>query len=274
MAKQTTILWAAATLLTIVCAVFQRVTGPTYPLHGTVTLGGMQIPYKFDRSEEQRDAVVKIPVGDSAVRGWVAWKRLNSDDPWTAFPMRVVDGVLQAELPKQPPAGKLLYRVLLEGGGEQKVVPEGEPVELRFKGSVPGLILWPHILLMFLAMLFSTRAGLEFFARDPDLKNLTYLTLVFLFLGGLVFGPLVQKSAFDSYWTGWPIGRDLTDSKTALAFLCWVAAAVALFKSKRPKLWVLFAAIILLAVFLIPHSVLGSEIDYRQLETSPLNMPR
>jgi hypothetical protein len=274
MTKQSTILWVAATLLTIGSAVFQRVTGPTYPFRGTVTIGGMQIPYKFDRSEEQKNAVVKIPVGDSTIRGWVAWKRYKTDDPWIAFPMKAVDGFLQAELPMQPPAGKLLYRVLLERGGEQKVVPEGKPVELRFKGNVPSLVLWPHILVMFLAMLFSTRAGLEFFSKEPHLKNLTFLTLLFLFVGGLLLGPLVQKFAFDSYWTGWPMGKDLTDNKTALAFLGWVASAVALYKSKRPKFWALCAAIILLLVFLIPHSVLGSEIDYKQIETSPLSMPR
>jgi hypothetical protein len=79
-----------------------------------------------------------------------------------------------------------------------------------------------------------------------------------LILGGLVFGPIMQKYAFDAYWTGWPFGGDLTDNKTAVAALAWLCAALALSRSKRPVVWALAAAIIVLVVFLIPHSLLGS----------------
>jgi hypothetical protein len=78
----------------------------------------------------------------------------------------------------------------------------------------------------------------------------------------------VQKYAFNSYWTGWPFGGDLTDNKTALAFLGWVCALVALYRSKRPRAWALGAAIFLLLVYLIPHSLLGSEIDYDKMDRS------
>ncbi len=260
MTKPSIILWVVALLLTVASAVFQRVTGPTYPLHGSVTLDGKEIPYKLDRSEGQRNATVRIPTGTPSIRGWIAWKRNRSDDPWVAAPMTYQDDFLQGELPMQPPAGKLLYRVLLESGKEQKIIPDGAPAVIRFKGDVPGVILWPHILAMFLGMLFSTRAGLEFFNSKPRLTGLTFLALGFVAVGGILLGAIVQKYAFGQYWTGWPAGSDLTDNKTALAVLAWVAAAVALYRSSRPKYWVLAAAIILLAVYLIPHSVLGSEL--------------
>lgn len=258
MTRQSIILWIVSLLITIGSAVFQRITGPTYPIHGSIRLEGKEIPYRLDRSEGQRNATVSIPTGNPAVRGWLAWKRYKTDDPWMAVPMTYRESFLQGELPVQPPAGKILYRVLLESGKEQKIVPDGDPVVMRFKGDVPGPALWPHILVMFLAMLFSTRAGLEFFSKEPRLKNLTFLTLGCLCIGGILLGAIVQKYAFGMYWTGWPMGDDLTDNKTALALLAWVAAAVALFRSRRPKYWVLAAAFILLAVYLIPHSLWGS----------------
>jgi hypothetical protein len=272
MTRQSIILWVVAFLFTVGSAVYQRVTGPTYPLRGAVIVGGKEIPYRLDRSEGERNAVVRIPTRDPQVKGWLAWRRYNTEDSWMAVPMVYRDDVLLAELPMQPPAGKLSYRVLLQAGDEQKVVPDGEPAVIRFKGNVPPLVLWPHILAMFLGMLFSTRAGLEFFAKVPRLKNLTFLTIVCLFIGGIALGPLVQKDAFGTYWSGWPVGTDLTDNKTAVAFLAWIAAAVALTRSKRPKVWVLAAAVILLVVFMIPHSVLGSELNYSQ--QSPISAPR
>jgi hypothetical protein len=272
MTKQSIVLWVVAFFLTVGSAVYQRMTGPSYPLRGAVRLGGKEVPFKFERSEGQKDAVVKIPTGDPAVRGWLAWKRYRTEELWTAVPMMYRDNFLQAELPVQPPAGKVVYRVLLEGAGEQRLVPDGDPVVIRFTGDVPGLILWPHILVMFLALLLSTRAGLEFFSREPQLKNLTYLSLILLFVGGMVLGPIVQKFAFGAYWTGWPFGGDLTDNKTAVAFLAWVAAALALSRSRRANVWVLAAAIILLLVYLIPHSLAGSELEYAP--KAPLTAPR
>jgi len=266
MKRQSILLWVVAFLVTVLAAVYQRVTGPTYPLRGTVVLAGREVSFKLNRSEEQQSAVVKIATGDSSIRGWIEWKRYKTENPWTRSAMTYRDRFLTGELPMQPPAGKLLYRVTLEANGETVPIPTGGPAMIRFKGTVPPLVLWPHVLVMFLAILFSTRAGLEFFNSSPKLKTLTFLTVILVFVGGLVFGPIVQKYAFDSYWTGWPFGGDLTDNKTALALLGWVCALVALYRSKRPQAWALGAAIFLLLVYLIPHSLLGSELDYDKVD--------
>jgi len=79
---------------------------------------------------------------------------------------------------------------------------------------------------------------------------------------GLVLGPLVQKAAFGAYWTGFPLGRDLTDTKTAMAVAVWAWAA---FRRDHSKTWpLLVASLVTLLVFSLPHSLLGSEIDWRK----------
>jgi len=52
----------------------------------------------------------------------------------------------------------------------------------------------------------------------------------------------------------------------AAAILSWIAAAVAVKKSPNPKRWILAAAIVTIAVFLIPHSLHGSELDYTKVK--------
>jgi uncharacterized BrkB/YihY/UPF0761 family membrane protein len=89
--------------------------------------------------------------------------------------------------------------------------------------------------------------------------------MALLVVGGLVLGPIVQKYAFDAYWTGWPFGTDLTDNKTAAAFLSWLIVWRYVGRSKQPWKWVLGAAVVTLAVFLIPHSMFGSQLDYSKL---------
>ena len=100
------------------------------------------------------------------------------------------------------------------------------PVVIRFKGSVPGYILLPHILLMFLAMLFSTAAGLMSVVKYPSYKKYAIWTLVLFIAGGMVLGPIVQKFAFGDLWTGVPFGWDLTDNKTLIALLFWILAVI------------------------------------------------
>jgi hypothetical protein len=235
--------WVLAVVLTIASAVYQRMSGPTYPISGTAEVGGHTVTYKLLTSHAGK-----------------------TDD----FVSRIVMGrhgdSLRFYLPVQPQAGKLEYQVFLVADKATLLLPAKEPVVIRFKGEVPGYILYPHILFMFLAMLFSTRAGLEFFSPEPKLKWLVLSTIGLLIAGGAILGPIMQKYAFGEYWTGWPFGQDLTDNKTVVALLAWIVAAVALYRSKNPQRWALVAAVILFLVYLIPHSVLGSELDYKALD--------
>lgn len=169
---------------------------------------------------------------------------------------------LVALLPHQPPAGKLDYRVSLSEGSATARL--GQPVTLRFRGEVPAWILVPHVLAMFLGMISAARAGFEKFSPSPKYGGLILWTLLLLGVGGLILGPAVQKCSFDAWWTGWPIGRDLTDNKTAVAWLAWVAAWIANRRGARSTgWWAVAAALITLIVFAIPHSVFGSELRYR-----------
>ncbi len=144
--------------------------------------------------------------------------------------------------------------------GTQTLMKES-PVVIRFKGAVPGQILGPHILIMFIAMLFSTGAGLLALAEVPSYRKYGIWTLILLTAGGMILGPVVQKFAFGAFWTGVPFGWDLTDNKTLIAFLFWILAVVMNLKKERPVYTVL-AAIVLLLVYSVPHSLFGSELDY------------
>jgi hypothetical protein len=62
------------------------------------------------------------------------------------------------------------------------------------------------------------------------------------------------------------LGFDLTDNKTLIAMLGWVAALIAGRGSKPARAWIVAASVLMLVVFMIPHSLFGSELKYADLK--------
>jgi hypothetical protein len=114
---------------------------------------------------------------------------------------------------------------------------------------------------MFVAMLFSTLAGLMAIAKVSLYKKYALWTLILFIIGGFILGPIVQYYAFGELWTGIPFGWDLTDNKTLIALIFWILAVVMNKRGDKPFYTVL-AAVVLLLVFSIPHSLFGSELNY------------
>ena len=260
--KKSISLWIFSIIFTIGIAYFQRATGPSYPAKGKVTINNEEINFKLPRtSDNENGELIKINIPDKTIKGIFTFKRFKSHDTLSSIEMTRDGDYLTAIVPKQPAAGKVMYNISLVSGNN-KVSVSDEFIVLRYKGKVPAMVLIIHILTIFLAMLYSTRTGLEAAYKGIKTYRYAFVTVVMLFIGGLILGPIVQKYAFDAYWTGWPFGHDLTDNKTLIAFIFWAIAFFKLSKNKNNFKWAIIASVVLLIVFLIPHSVLGSEIDY------------
>ncbi|MFH1161438.1 MAG: hypothetical protein V1733_10900 [bacterium] len=256
------LLWAFTFILTASAAIYQRTTGPSYEIRGKVVIDGQTYKYKLIRTYDGNDdAPIEITVADTSVSGELKLRRFKSYDTWSTSAMMRQGDKLTGYIPHQDMAGKVMYHVTLSKGGNSYLLNEG-PAIIRFKGYVPGGILWIHIVTIFLAMLFSSRTALEVVFKGKYTYLYTWLTVAFMLVGGMILGPVVQKYAFDAYWAGWPFGHDLTDNKSLVAFIFWLVALGYQIRNRNKKSWAVIAAIVLLVVYMIPHSVLGSEIDY------------
>lgn len=263
--KSPFIFWLVAVVITLSAVYYQRVTGPTRPIKTEVTFNNELIKVKLPRSHtNNKDCQIDI-IG--VKQGWnifLFYRKYPGENQWTKNSFVKSDSnMVSAWLPKQPAAGKLEYYVTILNpmNGESIFLSKAEPVIIRFKNPVPAWALIPHILLMFIAMLLSNLTGAFALFMNDRYKFYSIITFITLLLGGFVFGPIVQKYAFGSYWTGFPMGMDLTDNKTLIAIIAWLIAVIVNLKEKRP-LVSLFASIIMLIVFSIPHSLRGSELNY------------
>lgn len=254
--------WFLAFIITVSAAVYQRSTGPTYPKRYVIELDSEPFKIELIRSHTiDKDFFVTLKYAPETLEGSVFYKRYPTQDEWSEVAFLRDESSLNAQLPLQPPAGKLEYYLILNYKGELIPLAENDPVIIRFKGFVPAGFMIPHILAMFLAMLLSSYTGILAIFKDSRFRKYAFWTLALLVVGGLIFGPIIQKYAFGDYWTGWPFGWDLTDNKTLIAVIFWGGAVLLNLKKSRPWIAVL-AAIVLLAVYSIPHSTMGSELDY------------
>jgi hypothetical protein len=226
-----------------------------------VVLGGSDITYRLGRSHDTlQDQLVQIQVPDMAVTGEMKWRRYPSTESYQSIPLARQGETLQATLPHQPPGGKLEYQLRLLRPPEVVVVP-AKPAVTRFKGAVSASVLIPHVLAMFLGMLWSTRAGLAAVTGGTT-RALTWTALALLVTGGFALGPWMQYQAFGEWWTGVPFGFDLTDNKTLIAVAFWALAAWRVRADRPARAAVVLAALVTLVVFAIPHSVWGTEINW------------
>ena len=260
------LLWTITVVITISAMFYQRMTGPTYPKKVNVELAGQQYKLKLLRSNEIGSPCdIKIPIEDKEVKAIIFYKRYKVKEEWTKKEMLLKtedDKIfLSATLPEQPSAGKVEYRIELYNGNEMVDIAKEEPVVVRFKGFVPRYILVPHIIFMIISLFVATRAGVEALANGAKTRKFATLTLIALGIGGLILGPLVQLYAFGELWTGWPFGGDWTDNKTIFAWIFWLVAFVVLKKNPHNKLWPIIATIVIFAMYMIPHSMGGSELD-------------
>jgi hypothetical protein len=289
-------LWIVATALMLAAGSYQERTGPTYPVDGTLDVAGVRKPYSLPRTETTgRDLRIAVPDPGRGSSASVVWRRYPTDDPFTTTQLRPETGdkgeaELVAGLPSQPPAGKLEYRVEVQTPGglvripseDQAAAGEGMIVA-RYKDAVPLPLLISHIACMFFALLIGIRVALAALFQPTGVGRLPWISLGLMTLGGLVLGPFVQKYAFGAFWTGFPWGYDLTDNKTLIMWLAWAAACVVLWRGRRRpvetqagasgpgpsgRVRVVFvlAALVMVGVYLIPHSFKGSQLDYGRLD--------
>lgn len=150
----------------------------------------------------------------------------------------------------------------------------GEPFVLKFLGKVPPVVLYSHIFCMFATVFLITLGaikGLELIRDKIKTRSLviTYvLASLFAFLGGYPFGFLMNYYAYGVIWEGVPFGTDATDNKTQTLFVYLILIILAslgsltrgkfgkdVFSSKTLGLLGSLGFILMMAIYLIPHSI-------------------
>lgn len=259
-------IYSFSAVLTLFFVFYQRITGPTYPYSGKKEIGIYKIEYKLLRSQlSGKNLPVRIRCKNEFLRGEVIYRRFPSNDEWTSVKMERIGEFLYGEIPTQPPKGKIEYNIKFNLG-DMVFFASSKNLIARFKGAVPVYFLVPHIILIFIGFFYTFVVFLKVLIKE-EIDRDSIIAFWAIVIGGLIFGAIVQKFAFGSFWEGFPVGRDITDNKTLLAVLGWLPTVISIKKKKEYKKYLaIISFLITLIAFGIPHSLNGSQIDWTKVK--------
>ncbi len=266
-----------AVFLTLVVIIASRYFGPNRSYRVTTSGQGITLSHKAARSHiDEGPAVIRLEaefegVKESDVRIELVGK-VKGTESWERIPHGAIDSesegagrVFLFEIPHKVPTTRYFYRFEAAMAGKSPLIlaqKNGEPMMVKFKTSVPVWLITVHVLAMFGGFFFLIWSGLHALkpaAGKGDTKiaaRLGWWAWITLFIGGVPLGIPMNYYAFGTTWEAFPFGGDVTDNKTQVALIVWGIAAIGLSRGKGRKsaLLAVFAAIIVLAIFLIPHS--------------------
>jgi hypothetical protein len=207
------------------------------------------------------------------VNGFLYYKFLSGEEKKIVMEYSD-DGYFSAVLPEGDIGDKLFYRIELANKRSVLVtIPQNSPagILVKYKGNVSPYVLIPHIILIFTSIFI---AFLTFFYGVKILKGddcvrqagvLVLLTFLFALVGGILIGVEVTRQTFNEGFGGYPIGRDVTDTKTEIFVFFWLVTLIFGWNALRGKQMIIsdkaFGILIVISfsinllAFLIPHSL-------------------
>lgn len=252
------IFWVLAIILTLTTSIYQRKTGPTNPKRTSINLNNKDYKLSFPRSATSTNNTITLNIAQPELKAQLIYRKYNQNEEFQTIEFENNGQNLIANLPIQPPAGKLEYYIAIG----QETLYQSDPLILRFKGDVPAGVLIPHIIFMFTSMLFASYGLILALGNKKNIGRYVLLTIITLIIGGFIFGPIVQKYAFGVYWSGFPLGYDLTDNKVLIALII-LLTNLPFLKKKTLRYTAIIGFIAMIVVFSIPHSLRGSEFNHQ-----------
>lgn len=248
-------LWTLSLAIALVAPLYHYERGPQAPVRGTKDVGGAIVQFALAKKHSgSGDAEVRVAPVPVSMEGTLLWRPSGAQDGFTYVRMERTGNGLTGRIPHQPAGRSAEYRVVLQNWGE-RVWLTGPAVPMLFQNDVPAALWASHLLLLFLGLIFASRAGLEaWLAKEPKLHVLARNAFVLLMLGGVGAGSVLQFVTVGSAWTGWPLGSGTTSALTLAAALLWAPAVLLVRRNRRfSRVMVLAAAMATISAFFAAH---------------------
>jgi hypothetical protein len=261
--KKNIILWLGAIIITFLSGYLHNVTGPDYPVSGSIGVDGKQVTFKFDktyRGNDGYDVFIRSDVKD--IKAFLLWK----DDPvnalsqkhgknhiasaWQKVLMADTGFLIKGKIPPHSPGEKVTYRVELNYHGKQYFLPEDKPVTIEFLGNVNSSIMNIFYFVLFGGLILSVRTGLEAFNDNAHIRMYTIFTLIFFFLYAVCVVPLKRSYELNAINHSVPPLNSIITYQSLSLFIIWIIGLVLIFNFKGNRIIPLFITLLTIIIYI------------------------
>jgi len=265
--KQNFILWLSSIIIAFLAGYMNNVTGPNYPVSGSIGLDGQPATFKFDRTYRGNDGYfVTVNTDEKDINAFLLYRNVpklsyskiidsgstNDIGSWQKAEMNYSGKLYSGKLPVGKPGQKIMYRVELNYKGNKYYLPTDKAVTIQLWGKVNPEILRIYYFVLFLGLILAVRTGLEVFKDKPKVGIYTIFTVISFFLYAVCVVPLVKSYELNAINHSVPPVSQLVSVQSVSLMVLWIIGMIVIFNYKGKK----FIPITLTALTLIIYIAL------------------
>lgn len=260
--KNNIILWLGTFIITFLAGYMHSVTGPNYPVSGTIGITGQKVTFKFDKIYRGYDSYIVFILSDvKDVKAFLLWKDVSSihitnsiqkqpPSSWNRVTMSDSGAFIMGKIPKHSPYNKVAYRVELNYDGKQYYLPEDKPVTMEFLGYVKPSVMNIFYFVLFGGLILAVRTGLEAFNNNRRIGMYTIFTLIFFFLYTIFVVPLKSTYELNAINHFVPSFNSLMTYQSVSLFVLWIIGLALIFNFKGNKVIPLVISSLTLIIYI------------------------
>jgi len=246
---------AIAAIIAVISVFIQQFSSSDRPYNQEIQINSIDYSFKLPVYHEANEVCsIELLVPDTSVRGVLFYKLLKSKNDFKLINLIRMNEYLVSVLPHQKQNIKVQYYLQLNSAGKKYFIGKENPLIVRFQGVVPKYILFPHVVLMFVALIFSCFAGMLTFSHIDSYKKYASVTFFLFTLAALIFGLIIHLVSFRHLFVQVANYNDLTFYKNGIIFLLWLLVYY-VNKKYEFKYLTLAVSIFTLILFCIPANI-------------------
>jgi hypothetical protein len=264
--KKNLILWLGTFIITFLAGYLSNVTGPYYPVSGTIGINSKMVTFKFDKIYRGNDSCnVSIRSDVKNIKAFLLWKDFPANTlsglafgnkivpVWQRYPMSDSGDLIKGHLPKHNPESRTAYRVELNYNGRQYLLPEDKPVTIKFLGYVNSGVMNIFYFVLFGGLILAVRTGLEAFNDNRRIGMYTIFALIFFFLYAVCLVPLKRTYELNAINHFVPQINSLITYQSVSLLLLWIIGLSLIFNIKGNKIIPLVLSSLTLIIYVLIH---------------------
>jgi hypothetical protein len=214
---------AIAAVLAVIAVFVQQFSSSDRPFKQEIQINNIDYLFKLPVYHEgKEECLIELSIPDTSVKGILFFKLLKSSNYYKSINLIRMNDNLVSVLPHQKPNIKVQYYIELFSGGKKYFVAQTNPIIVRFQGVVPKYFLFPQVMILFIALIFSSFAGMLTFSHVDSYKKYARVTFYLFTFGALIIGLIIHIISFRHLFVQVANYNDLTFYKNGIIFLLWL----------------------------------------------------